>query len=54
VRALDANVPIYDVQTMDDVIFRAVGTDRLLSGVLMTFFARHNGAAPGETLGRST
>jgi putative ABC transport system permease protein len=39
VRALDANVPIYDVQTMDDVIFREVGTDRLLSGVLMTFAA---------------
>ena len=39
VRALDANVPIYDVQTMDDVILREVGTDRLLSGVLMTFAA---------------
>ncbi len=36
-RALDPNLPIYDVRTMDEVLFQEVGTDRMLSGVLTLF-----------------
>ena len=39
VRTLDANLPIYEVQTMDEVVLREIGTDRLLSGVLVIFAA---------------
>lgn len=37
VAALDANLPVYDVQTMNEVLLRQVGTDQLLRGVLTLF-----------------
>jgi len=36
-RALDPNLPIYGVQTMDEVLFQEAGTDRMLSGILSVF-----------------
>ena len=36
-RALDPNLPIYDVRTMEEVLVQEVGTDRMLSGVLTLF-----------------
>lgn len=35
--ALDPNLPIYDVQTMDDVLHQEVGNDRIMSGILAIF-----------------
>lgn len=34
---LDPNLPIYDIQTMDDVVREEVGNDRLMSGILAIF-----------------
>ena len=39
VASLDPNLPVYDVMTMDEVLFRELGGDRLLSGVLTAFAA---------------
>ena len=36
-RALDPNLPMYDVQTMDDVLHREVGNDRIMSSILAIF-----------------
>ncbi|MCP5120793.1 MAG: FtsX-like permease family protein, partial [bacterium] len=36
-RALDPNLPMYDVQTMEEVVAQEVGTDRMFSGVLSLF-----------------
>ena len=35
--ALDPNLPIYDVQTMDDVLHQQVGNDRIMSSILAIF-----------------
>jgi putative ABC transport system permease protein len=38
-RALDPNLPMYDIQTMEEVVSQEVGTDRMFSGVLSIFAA---------------
>ncbi len=35
--ALDPNLPIYDIQTMDDVVQEEVGNDRVMSSILTIF-----------------
>ena len=34
---LDQNLPLYDVQTLDEVMFREMATDRTFSGLLLIF-----------------